>query len=138
MHRAHTLCAFEPSCDHSGTLCTLRRDDGVGLAAPQVGVNVRLMVYNPTGRRGDKEYVLVNPTILSAGAKSDVAEEGCLSFPRIFADVEVRHNLFCFKMVLLPSDCSVVSVVFPLKGSSANLSTVDGKDDVSFSARLAE
>ncbi len=68
----------------------LRRDDGVGLAAPQVGVNVRLMVYNPSGRRGDKEYVLVNPTILSAGAKSDVAEEGCLSFPRIFADVEAR------------------------------------------------
>ena len=70
----------------------LRRDDGVGLAAPQVGVNVRLMVYNPSGRRGDREYVLVNPTILSAGAKSDVAAEGCLSFPRIFADVEARHT----------------------------------------------
>ena len=71
----------------------LCRDDGVGLAAPQVGVNVRLMVYNPTGRRGDKEYILVNPSIVSTSPKSDVAEEGCLSFPRIFADVEVPpHN----------------------------------------------
>ena len=37
----------------------LCRDDGVGLAAPQVGVNVRLMVFNETGQRGSrKEQVL--------------------------------------------------------------------------------
>ena len=68
-------------------------DDGVGLAAPQVGVNVRLMVYNPTGRRGDEEYILVNPKILHASGKRDTAEEGCLSFPRLFADVEVSAQL---------------------------------------------
>ncbi len=69
----------------------------MGLAAPQVGVNVRLMVYNPTGRRGDKEYILVNPSIVTASTKRSVEQEGCLSFPRIFADVEVwcirRANL---------------------------------------------
>ena len=38
----------------------LCRDDGVGLAAPQVGVNVRLMVFNETGQRGSrKEQVWV-------------------------------------------------------------------------------
>ena len=68
-------------------------DDGVGLAAPQVGVNVRLMVYNPTGRRGDEEYILVNPKILHTSGKRDTAEEGCLSFPRLFADVEVSAQL---------------------------------------------
>lgn len=62
----------------------------MGLAAPQVGVNVRMMVYNPTGRRGDEEYILVNPKILSASGKREVHEEGCLSFPRLFANVEVR------------------------------------------------
>lgn len=61
----------------------------MGLAAPQVGVNVRLMVYNPTGRRGDEEFILVNPRILNASGKRESAEEGCLSFPRIFAEVEV-------------------------------------------------
>jgi peptide deformylase len=62
----------------------------VGLAAPQVGVNVRMMVYNPTGRRGDEEFILVNPKILNASGRRETAEEGCLSFPKIFADVEVR------------------------------------------------
>ncbi len=70
----------------------LCRDDGVGLAAPQVGVNVRLMVYNPTGRRGDEEFILVNPKILNTSNKRETAEEGCLSFPRIFADVEVSSG----------------------------------------------
>jgi hypothetical protein len=65
------------------------RDDGVGLAAPQVGVNVRMMVYNPTGKRGDPEYMLVNPKVLSMHGRRELHEEGCLSFPRVFADVEV-------------------------------------------------
>jgi peptide deformylase len=62
----------------------------VGLAAPQVGVNVRLMVFNPTGRRGDEEITLVNPRVISAGRQRVLGDEGCLSFPHIFAPVEVR------------------------------------------------
>lgn len=63
----------------------------MGLAAPQVGVNVRVMVFNPTGRRGDEEITLVNPRLISAGRERVLGEEGCLSFPRIFAPVEVRR-----------------------------------------------
>lgn len=56
----------------------------MGLAAPQVGVNVRLMVYNPAGERGSgKEYVLVNPRIVKYGKARDLFDEGCLSFPVI-------------------------------------------------------
>lgn len=73
------------------------RDDGVGLAAPQVGINVRLMVFNPTGERGQgDELVLANPRIISASRKQELGEEGCLSFLKhntrelILADVE-RH-----------------------------------------------
>jgi hypothetical protein len=66
------------------------RDDGVGLAAPQVGVNVRLMVFNETAERGSpEETVLVNPVIIEKGRATDVDVEGCLSFPKIYADVEV-------------------------------------------------
>lgn len=58
--------------------------DGVGLTAPQAGVNVRLMVYNPVGERGSgEEYVLVNPRIVKYGKIRDVFDEGCLSFPVI-------------------------------------------------------
>lgn len=60
------------------------RDDGVGLAAPQVGVNVRLMVFNALGVRGDgEELVLANPRVISSSSETDLQEEGCLSFRRL-------------------------------------------------------
>ncbi len=59
---------------------------GVGLAAPQVGRCERMLVLNPTGKPGD-ELALVNPTIKSR--KGDIfGEEGCLSFPGIYAEVD--------------------------------------------------
>lgn len=65
--------------------------EGVGLAAPQVGVNYRLMVYNEAGEAGaGKEVVLVNPKITKFSKQKDLFEEGCLSFPKMYADVEVR------------------------------------------------
>lgn len=64
--------------------------EGVGLAAPQVGVNKRLMVYNESGdrKRWLDEVVLVNPKIVEFGDAKDTAEEGCLSFPDMSGDVE--------------------------------------------------
>lgn len=56
------------------------------------------MVYNPKGRRGDEEFILVNPKILSASGKREPYEEGCLSFPGLFADVEVRFLPEIFTM----------------------------------------
>lgn len=68
-------------------------DDGVGLAAPQVGVNIRMMVFNETGEREHPEaqVVLVNPRIVTASKDTSVFEEGCLSFPKLYGDV-VRPN----------------------------------------------
>ncbi|CAN0116280.1 unnamed protein product, partial [Ectocarpus sp. 13 AM-2016] len=56
---------------------------GVGLAAPQVGVNKRLMVFNPEGDAKNwlDEAILVNPKIVASGKGRITAEEGCLSFP---------------------------------------------------------
>ncbi|CEM18852.1 unnamed protein product [Vitrella brassicaformis CCMP3155] len=56
---------------------------GVGLAAPQVGINKRLMVFNPSGRmrRKDSEMILLNPQIVDQSLQKDVMDEGCLSFP---------------------------------------------------------
>lgn len=69
------------------------RDDGVGLAAPQVGVNVRLMVFNPDGSyRPGNESILVNPEIVEQLGGKELSEEGCLSFPRINGDVEVGER----------------------------------------------
>lgn len=63
---------------------------GVGLAAPQVGINKRLMVYNDTGdpKKWMKETVMINPKIVEFSEATDVDEEGCLSFPEMGGDVE--------------------------------------------------
>ncbi|MGY8758929.1 MAG: peptide deformylase [Planctomycetota bacterium] len=65
---------------------------GVGLAAPQVGLNVKLLVFNATGdsENSENEIVLCNPTIKSKSKDKESAEEGCLSFPQIFGNV-MRH-----------------------------------------------
>nr|GMC99447.1 peptide deformylase 1B, chloroplastic [Ipomoea batatas] len=65
------------------------RTDGIGLSAPQVGINVQLMVFNPVGERGEgEEIVLVNPRVTRYSRKMLPYNEGCLSFPGIYADVE--------------------------------------------------
>jgi len=69
----------------------LYRTDGIGLSAPQVGVNVQLMVFNPAGVKGEgKEIVLVNPVVYKSAKRLLVFEEGCLSFPGIYGNVLVR------------------------------------------------
>ncbi|KAI0518734.1 hypothetical protein KFK09_006170 [Dendrobium nobile] len=64
------------------------KTDGIGLSAPQVGMNIQLMVFNPAGERGEgEEIVLVNPVVHKASKKTLLYNEGCLSFPGIYADV---------------------------------------------------
>jgi peptide deformylase len=67
---------------------------GVGLAAPQVGINVRLFVMNPTAEDADAR-VYVNP-VLSEAEGEEEGEEGCLSLPQINAKIwrtkKVRMN----------------------------------------------
>jgi peptide deformylase len=60
---------------------------GVGLAAPQVGLRMRLMILNPTGNAEDA-LALVNPAIVGRAGPPALFEEGCLSFPGIYAEVE--------------------------------------------------
>ncbi|KAH6821183.1 peptide deformylase 1B [Perilla frutescens var. hirtella] len=70
------------------------RTDGIGLSAPQVGVNIQLMVFNPVGERGQgEEIVLVNPRINRFSRKIVTFNEGCLSFPGIYADVKRPDSL---------------------------------------------
>lgn len=62
---------------------------GVGLAAPQVGLNIRLMVYNPSGseKKTDEEVVLCNPKIVWKSKVKEDGQEGCLSFLSICGQV---------------------------------------------------
>ena len=68
---------------------------GVGLAAPQVGVSRRIFVTDHAKRQGDgfsDRRAWINPRIEHAEGTTSY-EEGCLSFPGIYAKVE-RHDRF--------------------------------------------
>ncbi|EPR58672.1 putative peptide deformylase [Toxoplasma gondii RUB] len=71
-------------------LAVMYRDGGVGLAAPQVGVSVQMIVWNPTGdvRESSRERVFLNPRLLSLYGPLVSDVEGCLSVPGVFAPVE--------------------------------------------------
>lgn len=66
----------------------MHKHEGLGLAAPQVGLDIRLVVVNFAGDAAetDKEFVAINPVIIeSKGRLND--REGCLSFPGLYQNV---------------------------------------------------
>lgn len=67
---------------------------GVGLAANQVDLPYRLFILNPEGdpREKDQEFVFINP-VISRWSGTVEAEEGCLSFPEIFAPVRRAEKI---------------------------------------------
>lgn len=62
---------------------TMHKNNGIGLAAPQVGIKKRIIVIDV----GDGPLALVNPKIIKREGK-DILEEGCLSLPGIFVQVK--------------------------------------------------
>src|SRR5687768_11234466 len=66
---------------------TMYAEDGVGLAAPQVGVGQRVIVVDPR-EENIAPFALVNPRIVEIGDAVDRAEEGCLSIPGLKEIVE--------------------------------------------------
>ncbi|MFA6127761.1 MAG: peptide deformylase [Bacteroidales bacterium] len=72
---------------------TMHAADGVGLAAPQVGVSIRLFVmdarvyaeHEPS--LSDFKKVFINAHIMEKGGEEELIEEGCLSIPNIHEDI---------------------------------------------------
>lgn len=70
---------------------TLQKNNGVGLAAPQVGILKRAAVIDV----GDSVIELVNPEIIEQSG-SQIGSEGCLSVPNVWGEVE-RPNVVTVK-----------------------------------------
>ncbi|HHX58622.1 MAG TPA: peptide deformylase [Candidatus Moranbacteria bacterium] len=73
----------------SNMLETLRSQDGLGLAAPQVGENLRLCIVEVD----NEVFVLINPEIKKLYGDSVTMEEGCFSFPGKFLPVVRPRNI---------------------------------------------
>lgn len=68
---------------------TMYAAPGVGLAAPQIGDTRRIVVIDVAGKdEPPQPMALINPEILWRSEETQVYEEGCLSLPELYADVE--------------------------------------------------
>lgn len=78
---------------------TMYRADGIGLAAPQIGLSIRVIVIDVTvladeyPELADSKKVLINPEILEISGKDVSMEEGCLSLPGIHENVTRKDTI---------------------------------------------
>jgi peptide deformylase len=67
----------------------MREKNGIGLSAPQVGVNKRIIIIDRSG----ENWVLINPEIIWFSDKIVDFEEGCLSVPDVFENVKRPESI---------------------------------------------
>jgi len=96
----------------SSMLTTMAQNDGVGLAAPQVGKNIRLITISKEATPDKKDWVLINPKITKRSWRKEAAAEGCLSVPG-----EIREIKRCAKINIE----ALSALGKPLKFSAAKL-----------------
>lgn len=70
---------------------TMLKNDGIGLAAPQIGKNIRVAVINTA----DGPICLVNPKIIKTSLTKEIGEEGCLSVPGVYGKVKRHKKVVC-------------------------------------------
>lgn len=66
---------------------TMYAADGAGLAAPQIGQNIRLAIIGKDAAPDQKDWVIINPKIIKHSWKRTRDEEGCLSIPGVKKEV---------------------------------------------------
>lgn len=72
---------------------TMYASDGIGLAAPQVGVNQKVIVVDVTPHQPDqKPFALINPEIVSGEGEVD-STEGCLSVPGFLETIKRKEKV---------------------------------------------
>ena len=67
----------------------MKANNGMGLAAPQVGKLLRLCIIEEDSRL----YILINPKIKSRSREKTLGEEGCLSFPGKFLNIKRSEKI---------------------------------------------
>lgn len=117
-------------------IATMRKQLGVGLAATQVGIARRVFVYSTDGEDGaEGDAALVNPQIVYASEEMIEDEEGCLSFPALYAPVS-RHK----KVIVEGFDQAGLAIRVEAEDFLARVfqHEIDHLDGVSFVSRLSD
>jgi len=71
---------------------TMHEKNGAGLAAPQIGVGLRVFTFHPDLAEGELGH-LVNPVLAFPDEEEQDGPEGCLSIPGIYLDTKRRMNV---------------------------------------------
>lgn len=124
-------------------IATLYRADGVGLAAPQVGVAERLVVIDLGEERADgkrdysvkKPVFYINPEIVWASEETSTKQEGCLSLPGLWGDV-VRPS--AVKVKYMNRDGQFVEEELSGLASVCIQHEIDHLDGVLFTQRMSK
>ncbi len=93
---------------------TLKHEEGVGLAANQIGESLSIMVIDTTPRDEDKgiREILINP-VLKYSEGEIVHEEGCLSFPGLFVEVKRAERVGVLYVDINGKEREIELVGFP-------------------------
>ena len=103
--RAEYVSAFDDAlrATVNAMKITMRSEDGLGLAATQVGIDQRVLILSQQAFKGEAgkelpDLVLVNPEVVWESDEQEVEPEGCLSFPGVYIPVsrprQVRIQAF--------------------------------------------
>ena len=71
-------------------IATMYDAEGIGIAAPQVGLNIRLIIIS----HNKEPLALINPKIIKRSWRKDIQEEGCLSIPGLYGPVKRSLTVF--------------------------------------------
>lgn len=102
----------------------MRERSGVGLAAPQIGLGLRLFVMNPSGEPED-DRVVINPTIKSRKGKC-VDVEGCLSLPEINGKITRARQITLHCFDLAGNECTEDLTEFPARVAQHEFDHLEG------------
>ena len=111
-------------------------EEGVGLAAPQVGISKRIIIVSPEAKPGT-ERVYINPEIISREGE-ELGLEGCLSLPGIAAEVKRSKKIVFTALDLQAKPIQVSAENFFARIVQHEVDHLNGKlfiDRVAFSER---
>ncbi len=88
---------------------TMLKNNGIGLAAPQIGVKKRLIIVDERAiGNQSKSIAMINPQILSYESFYDEHDEGCLSVPGFYGKVSDRRHYIKLKYLDLQEQEQIV------------------------------
>ncbi len=97
-------------------------NQGVGLAAPQIGIQKRVIVFDVD----DELHALCNPEIIERSEETELDEEGCLSVPGISVPIERNLRIACVGLTLDGEEVTVEAEGFSARVIQHETDHLDG------------